>query len=340
MSVTIAIDAMGGDHGPATTVPSTLQALAQHPDVAFTLVGDQAILERELGNALSRHADRLSIVHAEQVVAMDELPSQALRSKRASSMRKAVDQVKQGRAQACVSAGNTGALMAIARFVLKMLPGIDRPAICAIMPGTANHTFILDLGANVDCSSEELFQFALMGSVLAGCLEGRERPKVALLNIGAEEIKGNDRVKQTAALLADSPLNYVGFAEGNDLFTGRVDVIVCDGFVGNVALKTAEGAARMLTHFAREEFRRSLWRKLAAMVARPVLLDLKARANPDGYNGATLLGLRGIVVKSHGNAEAASFANAIDRAVVEVEQNVPERISVELEALMQQREAS
>jgi glycerol-3-phosphate acyltransferase PlsX len=249
-------------------------------------------------------------------------------------MRFAIDLVKEGRAQATVSAGNTGALMAIARFVLKTLPGIDRPAICGAMPGIAGATHMLDLGANVDSSSEELFRFAAMGSVLASAIGDKPNPTVALLNIGEEEIKGNDRVKQTAALLEASDLNYFGFVEGDDIFKGKVDVVVCDGFVGNVALKASEGVARMLTQFARDELNRNIFTKLSALFVKPALTAMRNRADPGRYNGASLLGLKGIVVKSHGSADVASLANAINVAVVEIENNVPERISDQIEKLL------
>ncbi|MGR9092710.1 MAG: phosphate acyltransferase PlsX, partial [Gammaproteobacteria bacterium] len=249
-------------------------------------------------------------------------------------MRYAIGLVKHGEANAAVSAGNTGALMAIARFVLKTLPGIDRPAICGTMPGINGATHMLDLGANVDSSSEELFRFAVMGSVLASAIENKTAPTVALLNIGEEEIKGNDRVKQTAALLEASDLNYFGFVEGDDIFKGKVDVVVCDGFVGNVALKSSEGVARMLMQFARDEFTRGVFRKFSALLAKPALTAMRNRADPGRYNGASLLGLKGIVIKSHGSADAASFANAIDVAVMEIQNKVPERISDQIEHML------
>ncbi|MCC6705968.1 MAG: phosphate acyltransferase PlsX [Gammaproteobacteria bacterium] len=340
MTIRIAIDAMGGDHGPVVTVAAAAQALARHASLELVLVGDEPTLKQALaGNGLAAHA-RVSIEHATQVVEMHEKPSSALRSKRESSMRKAIDQVKDGRAMACVSAGNTGALMAIARFVLKTLPGIDRPAICATLPGKLKSTHVLDLGANVDSTSEELFRFAVMGAVLAEAVDNRDKPTVALLNIGEEEIKGNDRVKQTALLLENSPLNYIGFVEGDDIFAGKVDVIVCDGFVGNVALKASEGVARMLGDIAKEEFTRTLMTKLGALFARPALKALKDRADPRNYNGASLVGLRGIVIKSHGSADAFSFAHAIDVAVLETEKAVPERISHLLEELLAGSDAS
>jgi glycerol-3-phosphate acyltransferase PlsX len=282
---------------------------------------------------------QLSLHHASQRVEMDDLPSQALRGKKDSSMRVAIELVKEGAAHACVSAGNTGALVATARFVLHMLPGIDRPAICSAMPTIHGHSHLLDLGANVDSSPEQLFQFGLMGVALTSAVENKENPTVALLNIGEEEIKGNDRVKQAAALMAESGLNYLGFVEGNDIYEGRVDVIVCDGFVGNVALKASEGVAHMLAHFAKEEFTRTQLTRLAAWFSRPVLKALKHRADPRRYNGASLLGLRGIVVKSHGSADELSFANAIREAMLEVQKAVLERIGKQLELISEQRRA-
>lgn len=334
MTTTIGVDVMGGDFGPSVTVPAALSALAEHPALQLVLVGDAERISHELKEASPALRQRLRIEHSAQVVEMHEKPSVALRGKRESSMRKAIDLVKEGQVQACVSAGNTGALMAMARFVLKTLPGIDRPAICATMPGLGRPTHVLDLGANVDSSSAELFRFAVMGAVLAEAVDHRENPSVALLNIGEEEIKGNDCVKQTATLLEQSSLNYVGFVEGNDIFRGIVDVIVCDGFVGNVALKASEGVARMLADIAREEFKRSLWSRLGALFAMPALRALRKRADPRSYNGASLLGLRGIVIKSHGSADRLSFAHAIEVAIIEVENRVPDRISNRLEELL------
>lgn len=322
---------MGGDAGPRVTVPAALAALQRHPHLELTLVGDQPSIEMQMAGASS---PRLAILHAPQRVEMTEKPSAALRGKRESSMRMALDLVKEGAAAACVSAGNTGALMAIARFVLKTLPGIDRPAICAKLPSRGGATYVLDLGANVDSSSEEIFRFAVMGSVLASAIDNRPNPRIGVLNIGEEEIKGNDSVKQTAVLLEKSPLNYCGFAEGNDIYTGKFDVIVCDGFVGNIALKASEGVAGMLVGLAREEFSRGFFSKLRGLIAAPVLRRLRDRADPRQYNGASLLGLRGIVVKSHGSADAFSFGRAIDEAVHEIEKAVPERISSTLEQLL------
>lgn len=325
---------MGGDHGPKVVVPAALAALKRHSSLELCLVGDDTTVRAALSAAGGQVDTRLTLRHAEERVEMHDKPSMALRSKRNSSMRYAIDMVKAGEVSACVSAGNTGALMAIARFVLKTLPGIDRPAICAMLPGLRQSTRVLDLGANVDSSSEELFRFAVMGSVISAAIDGRPNPRVALLNIGEEEIKGNDAVKQTAVLLEKSSLNYQGFAEGNDIFSGDYDVIVCDGFVGNVALKSAEGVASMLSQIARTELTRTWWRKLGALCAAPSLRSLRDRADPRRYNGASLLGLRGIVIKSHGSADEVSFGRAIDEAVSEVRQAVPERISATLEQLL------
>ena len=328
--VTIALDAMGGDTGCAVIVPAALHAMHTLPDLHVILVGDQDCIQAELGRHPGADNARLSIRHASQTVSMDEAPSNALRNKKDSSMRVAINLVREGDADACVSAGNTGALMATARFVLKMLPGIDRPAICTRLPTQRTHTWVLDLGANVDCQAEHLYQFALMGSVLAQSVDGTEQPTIGVLNIGEEEIKGNEQVRTAARLIAESHLNYAGFAEGNDIYGGRFDIIVCDGFVGNIALKTSEGVAKMIATFIREEFRRNLLTRLAGLCALPVLRAFRRRIDPRLYNGASLLGLAGIVIKSHGSADALAFANAIKVAVLEVREGVPERIRVQL----------
>ncbi|MDH5784372.1 MAG: phosphate acyltransferase PlsX [Chromatiales bacterium] len=332
----IAIDAMGGDHGTTTTVPAALSALKRHPGIKLILVGDEKVLSDTLASHGAAPGDRLQLHHASQVVGMDEKPSQALRGKKDSSMRVALNLVKEGEAQACVSAGNTGALMATARFVLKTLDGIDRPAIISSLPTISGHTHMLDLGANVDSPAEVLYQFALMGSVLASAVDGIANPTVGLLNIGEEEMKGNEQVKEAAHLLAASGLNYVGFVEGDDIYKGSVDVVVADGFVGNVSLKTGEGLAKMISHYMKQEFKRNLFTKLAGLVAMPVLNAFRSRIDPRVYNGATLVGLRGIVIKSHGSADDFSFSNAINVAVLEVEKNVPEMISEELGNLLEQ----
>lgn len=333
MDITIAVDAMGGDFGPSVVVPAVRKILDRHPNIRMILAGNEDAIKEKLKKT-DQEGGRLSIRHATQQVEMHELPSQVLRNKKDSSMRVAIDLVKQGAANACVSAGNTGALMATARFVLKTLPGIDRPAICSAMPGTEGRAHMLDLGANVNSSAEQLFQFAVMGSELTRAVANIESPTVALLNVGEEEIKGNDIVKQAAALLAPSELNYVGFVEGSGIYKGEVDVIVCDGFVGNVALKASEGVARMLTHFATIEYSRSLLTRTVAMISRPILSALRDRMDPRRYNGASLLGLRGIVVKSHGGADVLSFVSAIEEAIKEVEKDVPKKISQHLETIL------
>ena len=337
MTRTIALDAMGGDYGPPVVIPGAIEALRRDPDLRLILVGDEGLIEQTLAEHGAKVSDRLVIHHASQRVEMDELPSQALRNKKDSSMRVAINLVKAGEANACVSAGNTGALMATARYVLKTLPGIDRPAICTALPTIGGHTHVLDLGANVDSSSDHLFQFAVMGSVLANAVDNIEQPTVGLLNIGEEEIKGNDQVKHAAALLADSDLNYYGYVEGDDIYKGTVDVVVCDGFVGNVALKTSEGVARMITHYMRKEFKKNFFSKAAGAIALPVLKAFRQKVDPRQYNGASLVGLQGIVVKSHGSADAVAFATAIREAALEVQKNVPERIREQLEALLVER---
>lgn len=333
MKVILALDAMGGDGGPSVIVPAAIYALEKHDNLYLILVGQQDALNEVLAKNGAAQSERLQIHHASEVVEMHELPSLALRNKKDSSMRVAINLVRDGVAKACVSAGNTGALMATARFVLKMLPGIDRPAICATMPGTEGNTHLLDLGANVDSSSEQLFQFAVMGAELTSAVNNKTDPTVALLNIGAEEIKGNDRVKQAATLLSPSHLNYVGFVEGNDIYTGKVDVIVCDGFTGNIALKASEGVASFLLNNAKQQFSQTLYGRFAALISKPVLEAIRRNIDPRRYNGASLLGLRGIVIKSHGSADKVAFAHAIEEAIVEVEKNVPQRITSELEKL-------
>ena len=330
MNVTVAVDAMGGDHGPEVTVAAALGYVRRNPYVKILLVGKRDAIEALLKGPTSL-AGQLEIRDASEVVEMDEPPAQALRGKKDSSMRVAINLVKDGTASACVSAGNTGALMATARFVLKTLPGIDRPAICSALPTTKGHTYVLDLGANVDCTAEHLLQFAIMGAMLASAIDGTDRPSVGLLNIGAEDIKGDAVVKQTADLLRASKLNFFGNVEGDDIYKGTTDVVVCDGFVGNVALKTSEGLARMLSGILKEEFGRGVLAKVAAAVAFPVLKKIKNRVDHRQYNGATLVGLKGIVVKSHGAADRYAFECAIDRAVREVREGVLARISKEVE---------
>jgi glycerol-3-phosphate acyltransferase PlsX len=330
---------MGGDHGPSVVVPAALDALKKHPELVLILVGNQEVIGRELGALGASAGPRLRIHHASQKVEMDELPSQALRGKKDSSMRVAINLVRDGAATACVSAGNTGALMATARFVLKTLPGIDRPAILSTLPTMSGHTYMLDLGANVDTTSEHLFQFAVMGAAVVEAVDQRARPSVGLLNIGEEEIKGNEQVKEAALRLRASELNYFGFVEGDDIYRGTVDVVVCDGFVGNVALKTSEGVAKMISHFLKQEFRRNWATRLAGLIAMPVLSGLRDRIDHRRYNGASFVGLQGIVIKSHGSADVLAFSNAIDVAIAQVAQNVPQRIAKQLELLLNERRA-
>jgi glycerol-3-phosphate acyltransferase PlsX len=337
--VTIALDAMGGDIGCDVVVPAAAHTINSHPDINIILVGDTAVVQPVLDRQAGVDSTRLRVQHASQRVEMDELPSSAMRNKKDSSMRVALNLVKSGAADACVSAGNTGALMATARFVLKMLPGIDRPAICTALPTQRTHTWMLDLGANVDCSAVHLFQFALMGSVLAESIDGTPSPAIGVLNIGEEEIKGNEHVKQAARLIADSHLNYAGYAEGDDIYKGQFDVIVCDGFVGNISLKTSEGVAKMIAGFIRQEFTRNLYTRLVALIAMPVLKAFRRRIDPRRYNGASLLGLDGIVIKSHGGADALAFSNAIKVAALEVREAVPDRIRMQLQTLQESRQA-
>jgi glycerol-3-phosphate acyltransferase PlsX len=328
VNITIAVDCMGGDHGPHVTVPAALEFGREHLDVSMVLVGQGVAIERELSARGAQPGPGLRVQHAAEVVAMDEPPVQALRYKKNSSMRVAVNLVKSGEAHACVSAGNTGALMAISRFVLKTLPGIDRPAIATVLPNMrGGYTTVLDLGANVDCTPEQLMQFGVMGAMLVAATEHNERPSVGLLNIGIEDIKGNDTVKQAGDLLRTSGLNFYGNVEGDDIFKGTTDVVVCDGFVGNSVLKASEGVAKMIADFLRQEFSRNMARKLSALAAMPVLNALKARMDPGHYNGASLLGLRGVVIKSHGSADLYAFRQALRRAAEEVRNDVVARIT-------------
>ena len=331
MDVTIAIDAMGGDHGTRVTIPAAVRYLQQHPNDTIVLVGLPDAIEAELRTAKMSIGPRLRIQAASEVVGMDESPQLVLRSKKDSSMRVAINLVKNGETSACVSAGNTGALMATARYVLKMLPGIDRPAIASFLPTYKGQVCMLDLGANVDCNAENLLQFALMGTALVYAIEHKNNPTVGLLNIGSEDIKGNEIVKQASELLRQSDLNFYGNIEGNDIFKGVTDIVVCDGFVGNVALKTTEGLAQMLGGFLREEFNRNIFTKLAGLIATPVLKAFRRRVDPRRYNGASLLGLKGIVLKSHGSADAFAFFCAIERAAEEARGGMLHHISEHIE---------
>jgi glycerol-3-phosphate acyltransferase PlsX len=331
MTIKISIDCMGGDHGPSVTIPAALSFLKQQPEAELILVGLEETLRAELKK---HHADtnpRVTIKHASEVVAMDDPVEVALRRKKDSSMRVAVELVKDGTANVCVSAGNTGALMAVSRYVLKTMAGVDRPAICSILPNQKNGpTYMLDLGANVDCSPHHLHQFAIMGSVLVSAMEGIKKPTIGLLNVGTEEIKGNDVVKETATLLrADHErglLNFYGNVEGNDIFKGTTDIVVCDGFVGNVTLKAVEGLSR----FVKSVFKQNVLSMMGAVLAKTALKKL----NPERYNGASLLGLKGLVFKSHGGANAYAFEWAIKRAFDAAKYNVQEQLSAMIAELM------
>ena len=337
MGFTVALDAMGGDFGPSVIVPAAVAVLGEQDDLSLVLVGDEAVLRDVCDQHSAGQHPRLTMHHASEAVGMDEPPAQALRAKKDSSMRVAINLVKEGRAQACVSAGNTGALMAIARFVLKTLPGVDRPAIISALPAISGHTHVLDLGANVDSTPEQLLQFAVMGSVLASAVDANPKPSVALLNIGAEDIKGSLSVREAARLLGASELNYIGFVEGDDIYLGKANVVVCDGFVGNVALKSSEGVAKLVAATMRKEFNRNLATRFAGLMARPVMRALKSQIDPRQYNGATLVGLRGIVIKSHGGADVVAFARAIHEAIAEIRKNVPERIGERIEVILGER---
>ncbi len=339
MSSTLSIDAMGGDFGPQVTVPASLACLRKNPDLNLIMVGDEAILNKLLSPALVEFKGRISIQHASQVVEMDEAPQKALKNKKDSSMRVAINLVQEGKADACVSAGNTGALMATARFVLKMIPGIERPAIISTLPSVFGHTHMLDLGANVDSSAEHLYQFAVMGEEVVKAVEKIDRPRIGLLNIGEEDMKGNEQVKAAAKLLENSSLNYIGYVEGNSINAGnvKVDLIVSDGFVGNVALKSIEGAAKMIGGKLKDSFSQNWLTKLAGLIAYPVLKRFKDSIDPRLYNGASFIGLRGLVIKSHGGADALAFETAIHLAEVEVAQGVIRKISEKLELALAQK---
>mgnify|MGYP001294240223 CR=1 FL=1 len=335
MSVTtLVVDAMGGDLGPRCIVPACLDCLSAFPSLALILVGRLSILEHLAAACPEADRSRLLLVDAEDSIAMDERPTQALRSKPRSSLHIALAMVRDGRAQGCVSAGNSGALMAIARHVLKTLPGVDRPAMCTTIPAGHKPCLLLDLGANVDCSAGQLYQFAVMGFVAAQ-LQGVARPSVALLNVGTEDIKGCQQVRLAADLLQQAgDLNYQGFIEGDGLFRGEADVVVCDGFVGNVLLKSSEELGRTVARRIDGLFRRHWWSRLAGLFAYPVLRQLRHELMPDQYNGASFLGLQGVVIKSHGSAGPEAFAAAIRRAIADVEQRLPERLGARLAPLL------
>ncbi len=336
---------MGGDHGPSVTVPAAISFVNAEPEAFLMLVGREEVIAAELAKHKAQAHPRLAIVNATEVVTMDDPLEVALRRKKDSSMRVAINLVKEGRAQACVSAGNTGALMAVSRYVLKTLPGVDRPAICTILPNQKDGpTYMLDLGANVDCEPHHLHQFALMGSALVAAVEGIARPSVGLLNVGEEDIKGNDVVKQTAVLLradhAKGLINFYGNVEGNDIFEGTTDIVVCDGFVGNVVLKASEGLGRFVKNALTAEFKSSPLNMLGALIARGAIKAFSRRLNPSRYNGASLLGLRGLVFKSHGGENAYGFERAIRRAFDAARNDVLSRISTTIAEWMPQDDQS
>lgn len=336
-TITISVDAMGGDHGPSVVVPAALKVLAKNQSIRLILVGDQDVLEAELAKNKTAASKRLILQHASQTVEMDEPPGQALRSKKDSSMRVAINLVKENAANACVSAGNTGALMLTAHFVLKALTGINRPALISSFPTINKRKCMrmLDLGADVDAPAENLFQFAVMGSVLARAVDNIDKPKIYLLNIGSEVIKGNEQVKHTTLLLTNATMiNYSGYIEGDEIFNGEADIVVCDGFVGNVALKTAEGSARFIKKLLQEEFRKNIFTRIIGFLSLPIMKALSKRIDPARFNGATLIGLQGIVIKSHGGANVLAFANAIEQAIVQAEKNIPQLIANEVEQLL------
>lgn len=331
---------MGGDKGLDVTIPASINALKTFPDLHIILVGDESKIAHSINAFKHVPLSRLTIQAASQVVDMDELPSHALRNKKDSSMRVALDLVKKDQAQACVSAGNTGALMATAKFVLKTLPGIHRPAICTAMPTIKAPVYMLDLGANVGAEGESLAQFAIMGSVLAQTMRPGNRPRVGLLNIGEEEMKGHDRIKLAQQLLRQTPINYLGYVEGDDIFKGDVDVIACDGFDGNIALKSSEGVAKMVSHYLKQAFMRNILTKIIGLLAAPVLRSFKAKVDPRNYNGASFLGLRKCVIKSHGGADCLAFENALKVARMEVLHDVPSRIRDEVARLLNEQTQS
>ena len=332
MSIKVSIDASGGDFGFPVTINAGINALKAYDDLLVNFVGDKNGIERELNNnsLYSRLSDRIFITHANEVNNMDDSASEALRHKKDSSMRVAINLVKDGEADACVSAGNTGALMSIARFVLKTISGVDRPAIMSAVPTLKGPTHVLDLGANIDSKPSTLLQFAIMGSIAVQNTENIDNPSVGLLNVGTEELKGNEKSQQTSELLKNSSLNYVGFVEGDDIYKGNIDVIVCDGFEGNIALKASEGVAKMFSHFIKKSFTKNFFTKLVSILVKPVIKDFRSKVDPGKYNGASLLGLKGVVVKSHGNADIDSFQQAIKEAYLEAHAKITDKISEQL----------
>ncbi len=329
--LSIAVDVMGGDYGPRITLPACINQLKKNPHLTLYLVGDQSVFGPYTETLSTALKSRLHIVPTTSVVSMEDKPSFALRHRRESSMFKALELVKNNQASACVSGGNTGALMALGCHVLGRLSGIDRPAIISAIPTNKSHAYLLDLGANVNCSADQLLQFALMGSAMVSAVEGNSSPRTALLNIGIEDIKGNDQVRQAASLIqAQQQLNYVGFIEGDEVFNGRAEVVVCDGFTGNIALKSNEGLARLIAGKLKQSFNRNLYRRILGLLAQPVLKELQQQIDPGRRNGASLLGLQGIVIKSHGSASSRHFEAAIEQAILDSKLNIPARIAEKL----------
>ena len=330
----IAVDAMGGDGGPKIIMPSIKDFILENEDISVKIYGDENILSSYLKIFNDDTISRIEIIHSDEKVLSTDSPSHALSHKKKSSMSMAIQSVKDGKTQACISAGNTGALMAISRFILGTLDGIDRPAIESMLPSLSGHTHVLDLGANVDCKAEHLYQFAVMGSVLSMILDEKDNPKVGLLNVGEETIKGNPQVKDAHNLLKSSKLNYVGFVEGDDIFCGNIDVIVCDGFVGNIALKTSEGIAKFISSTLKDEFKKNVFTKIAGISSTKVLNSFKKVVDPRRYNGASLLGLKGIIIKSHGGADSFAFSNSLNIALKEVKKDVPTCIDKKLKDIL------
>ena len=321
-SITIALDVMSGDNGPAPAILGSIKTLQSIDDLRVDLVGDQDIINHALHSIDMSLRERITIIHTKEFIKMDEDILSAIRNKKQSSMRLSINRVKNNEAHACVSAGNTGALMSLSKIILKTIDGIDRPAICTSLPTKKKFMQVLDLGANIECNAQNLYQFAVMGSSVVKSLEISDNPRVGLLNIGAEEFKGRDEIKLAADLLNKSNINYVGFVEGNGMFSGDYDVIVTDGFTGNIALKSIEGVAGMIKHFIKSEYNKNLYNKLSAIVSLPVMKGVKKKMDPRVYNGASFLGLNGIVIKSHGSADDFSYSNAIQTAYYESKNNL------------------
>ncbi|PKH06460.1 phosphate acyltransferase PlsX [Moritella sp. Urea-trap-13] len=334
-NLTIALDAMGGDFGPHVTIPAAINILKKYKNLSIYLVGNETEIIPLLQNTSTSIKSRYTIIPSLDDIPMDLAPALALRNFKQSSMRMALNLVREGKAQACVSAGNTGALMVLSRHLLKVLPFVDRPALVSTLPSvTMQPVYMLDLGVNVSCDADALLQFALMGSALAEHVGNIPAPRVALLNVGQEDIKGNDLVKHAAQLLSKHHnLNYIGFIEGNDIFSGKADVIVCDGFTGNVALKTSEGVVDLVISQLTSVSNKNILTKLLSLLVKPLIMNSLRRLKPDQYNGATLLGLPGIVIKSHGNAEQVAFEFAIEQAVKEVESGLVNKISASLDVI-------